>query len=101
MLIYAIGLDTSTILRWLVLQGYEVVCFLADCGQEEDFDAVKEKAIKLGAERMIIENVQQELIDELVWPAIQCMFTCFDLRVSLTHLLTLEIYRQRHLRGPM
>ncbi|KAJ4196537.1 hypothetical protein NW755_001321 [Fusarium falciforme] len=59
-------------LRWLVLQGYEVVCFLGDCGQEEDFDAVKAKALKLGAEKMIIENVQQELIDDLVWPAIQC-----------------------------
>ncbi|KAJ4268300.1 hypothetical protein NW762_002363 [Fusarium torreyae] len=71
-LAYSGGLDTSTILRWLVLQGYEVVCFLADCGQEEDFDAVKSKAEKLGAERMIILDVQQELIDELVWPAIQC-----------------------------
>jgi argininosuccinate synthase len=71
-LAYSGGLDTSTILRWLVLQGYQVVCFLADCGQEEDFDAVKAKAEKLGAERMIILDVQQELIDELVWPAVQC-----------------------------
>ncbi|KAK7425856.1 hypothetical protein QQZ08_007706 [Neonectria magnoliae] len=71
-LAYSGGLDTSTILRWLALQGYEVVCFLADCGQEEDFEAVKSKALKLGAERMIIQDVQQELIDELVWPAIQC-----------------------------
>ncbi|KAL3607195.1 hypothetical protein FPOAC2_02170 [Fusarium poae] len=71
-LAYSGGLDTSTILRWLVLQGYQVVCFLADCGQEEDFDAVKVKAEKLGAERMIILDVQQELIDELVWPAVQC-----------------------------
>ncbi|QPC67560.1 hypothetical protein HYE67_009791 [Fusarium culmorum] len=70
-LAYSGGLDTSTILRWLVLQGYQVVCFLADCGQEEDFDAVKVKAEKLGAERMIILDVQQELIDELVWPAVQ------------------------------
>lgn len=57
------------------MQGYQVVCFLADCGQEEDFDAVKAKAIKLGAEHMIIQDVQQELIDELVWPAIQCAST--------------------------
>ncbi|KAM0269644.1 hypothetical protein ACHAQH_009687 [Verticillium albo-atrum] len=71
-LAYSGGLDTSTILRWLTLQGYVVVCFLADCGQEEDFEAVKSKALKLGAERMIIQDVQQELIDELVWPAIQC-----------------------------
>ncbi|KAG9256968.1 uncharacterized protein F5Z01DRAFT_633741 [Emericellopsis atlantica] len=51
--------------RWLVSQGYEVVCFLGNCGQEEDFDAVKAKALKLGAEKMVIENVQQELIDDL------------------------------------
>lgn len=69
-----IGLDTSTILRYLALQGYEIICFLADCGQEEDFEAVKSKALKLGAERMVIQDVQQELIDELVWPAIQCEF---------------------------
>jgi len=71
-LAYSGGLDTSTILRWLALQGYEIVCFLANCGQEEDFEAVKSKALKLGAERMVIQDVQQELIDELVWPAIQC-----------------------------
>lgn len=53
-----------------------VLCFLADCGQDEDFDAVKAKALRLGAERMIIQDVQQELIDELVWPAIQCASAC-------------------------
>lgn len=71
-LAYSGGLDTSTILSWLILEGYEVVCFLAACGQSEDYDAVKEKALKLGAERMIIQDVEQELVDELVWPAIQC-----------------------------
>jgi len=83
----------------LVLEGYQVVCFLADCGQEEDFDAVKEKAQKLGAERMIIQDVQQELIDDLVWPAVQCMFNPFLYRPN--SLLTLDNYRQRRLRGPM
>lgn len=43
-------------------------------GQNEDYDAVKAKAQKIGAERMIIENLQQELVDELVWPAVQCAF---------------------------
>ncbi|KAF5025041.1 hypothetical protein F66182_2910 [Fusarium sp. NRRL 66182] len=100
-LAYSGGLDTSTILKYCTpmfcfladcgkektstlsslrapcgddnhRRCYEVVCFLGDCGQEEDFDAVKAKALKLGAEKMIIENVQQELIDDLVWPAIQC-----------------------------
>lgn len=32
-LAYSGGLDTSTILKWLLEQGYEVVCFLANVGQ--------------------------------------------------------------------
>ncbi|KAJ3489741.1 hypothetical protein NLG97_g5936 [Lecanicillium saksenae] len=71
-LAYSGGLDTSVILAWLIEQGYTVVAFLADVGQNEDYDAVKAKAAKIGAERMIIENLQQELVDELVWPAVQC-----------------------------
>lgn len=88
MLIDTIGLDTSTILRYLALQGYEVICFLADCGQEEDFEAVKSKALKLGAERMITQDVQQELIDELVWPAIQCASSPSATGTSAASLLT-------------
>lgn len=35
-------------------QGYEVVCFLADVGQEEDWDAVKAKAVQIGAKKMYV-----------------------------------------------
>lgn len=34
-LAYSGGLDTSCILAWLIDQGYEVICFMADVGQEE------------------------------------------------------------------
>ncbi|KAH6687455.1 argininosuccinate synthase [Plectosphaerella plurivora] len=71
-LAYSGGLDTSTILKWLILEGYTVVCFLADVGQKEDWAEVEKKALALGAERMIIDNLQQEFVDELIWPAIQC-----------------------------
>lgn len=47
-------------------------CFLADVGQKEDWAEVEKKALALGAERMIIDNLQQEFVDELIWPAIQC-----------------------------
>ncbi|KAK8039966.1 argininosuccinate synthase [Apiospora rasikravindrae] len=92
-LAYSGGLDTSTILKWLILevnisaqsriewitlltcillQGYTVVAFLADLGQEEDFAAVEKKALALGAERMVIDNLQQEFVDELIFRGIQC-----------------------------
>ncbi|KAK4137190.1 argininosuccinate synthase [Trichocladium antarcticum] len=65
-------LDTSTILKWLILEGYTVVAFLADVGQIEDFAEVEKKALALGAERMVIDNLQQEFVDELIFRAIQC-----------------------------
>jgi len=71
-LAYSGGLDTSTILKWLVLEGYTVVCFLADVGQEEDWAEVERKALALGAERMVIENLQKVFVEELVFRAIQC-----------------------------
>ncbi|GAB7363042.1 hypothetical protein MBLNU230_g3335t1 [Neophaeotheca triangularis] len=71
-LAYSGGLDTSCILRYLLDQGYEVVCFMADVGQEEDFKAAKEKALKIGASQCYIEDLRREFIEELCYPAIAC-----------------------------
>lgn len=71
-LAYSGGLDTSTILVWLIQEGYEVIAFLADCGQKEDFAAVEKKALQLGAKAFVCENLQRELVDEVVKRAIQC-----------------------------
>ncbi|PNY23917.1 Argininosuccinate synthase [Tolypocladium capitatum] len=71
-LAYSGGLDTSTILKWLILEGYTVICFLADVGQEEDFAQVEKKALALGAEKMVIENLEKEFVEQLVFRAIQC-----------------------------
>jgi argininosuccinate synthase len=48
------------------------VCFLANVGQEEDWAAVEKKALAIGAERMVIEDLQREFVEELVFRAIQC-----------------------------
>ncbi|EXJ59280.1 argininosuccinate synthase [Cladophialophora yegresii CBS 114405] len=71
-LAYSGGLDTSCILAWLIEKGYDVICFMANIGQEEDFDAAKEKALKIGAKQCYIENVIDEFVRELCFPAIQC-----------------------------
>jgi argininosuccinate synthase len=66
------GLDTSCILRWLLDEGYEVVCFLANVGQEENWDEVKAKAMKIGASKMIITDMRREFVEQLCFRAIQC-----------------------------
>ncbi|KAH8809222.1 argininosuccinate synthase [Xylogone sp. PMI_703] len=71
-LAYSGGLDTSCILRWLLDEGYEVVCFLADVGQEENWDEVRAKATKIGATKMIILDLRREFIEQMCFRAIQC-----------------------------
>lgn len=70
-LAYSGGLDTSVILAWLLEQDYEVIAFLANVGQEEDFDAAREKALKIGASKFVVEDVRREFVEELCFPAIQ------------------------------
>lgn len=70
-LAYSGGLDTSCILVWLKEQGYEVVAVLANIGQDEDFEAARQKASQLGAAKVVIPDVRKEFVKEFIWPAIQ------------------------------
>lgn len=70
-LAYSGGLDTSCILVWLIEQGYDVVAYMADVGQIEDFEEARAKATKLGAKDVIIEDVRKDFIENFIWPAIQ------------------------------
>jgi argininosuccinate synthase len=56
----------------LIEKGYDVVCFMADVGQEEDFEAAKTKALKIGAVACYVEDLKREFVEELCFPAIQC-----------------------------
>lgn len=38
----------------------------------EDFEAAKQKALKIGAERVYVEDLRREFVEELCFPAIQC-----------------------------
>lgn len=71
-LAYSGGLDTSVILVWLVEKGFEVICFCANVGQgEEDFEAVKAKALGCGATKVHIEDLRSEFVTDFIYPAVQ------------------------------
>lgn len=70
-LAYSGGLDTSVILKWLVDKGYEVVAYIADLGQKEDFNAAKDKALKIGASKVYIVNLKKEFVTKFIFPAIK------------------------------
>ena len=71
-LAYSGGLDTSVILKWLIEEsGYAVVAFCADLGQDEDFDAVREKARAVGACSVWIEDLRDVFAAEFVFPMLR------------------------------
>ena len=68
-LAYSGGLDTSVILKWFLEEGYEVIAYIADVGQDEDFEAAKEKALKIGASKVYIEDLKEEFVTDYIFPA--------------------------------
>jgi len=69
------GLDTLVILHWLVQKGYEVIAFTADLGQEEDFEALRKKVLKIGASKVYLEDMKEEFIKDFIFPAIKANAT--------------------------
>jgi len=69
-LAYSGGLDTSCILKYLQLQGYEVVAFVADVGQKDDFELLRRRALETGAQKVVISDLKQEFVTDFIFPAI-------------------------------
>jgi len=70
-LAYSGGLDTSVILKWLVNKGYEVICFVGNVGQKEDFKAVENKALSTGASKVYTEDLREAFVTDYIFPALR------------------------------
>ena len=71
-LAYSGGLDTSVIIPWLK-ENYncEVIAMCADIGQGDEVAPIREKALKSGASKVYIENLQQEFVEDFIWPVLK------------------------------
>ena len=69
-LAYSGGLDTACILKILTQRGYDVIAYIADVGQQEDFDAVAERALQTGASQAFVEDLKEEFVTDFIFPAI-------------------------------
>ncbi|RLB67267.1 MAG: argininosuccinate synthase, partial [Deltaproteobacteria bacterium] len=68
-LAYSGGLDTSVILTWLKEEyNCEVIAFAADVGQGKELDGIEEKALKTGASKMYVDDLQEEFVRDFVFP---------------------------------
>jgi len=70
-LAYSGGLDTSVILKWLLDKGYDVVCYMADVGQDEDFDKARSKALSIGASKVYVEDLKEEFVKKYIFQALK------------------------------
>ena len=68
-LAYSGGLDTTTIIPWLLENyDYEIICCCIDLGQGEELDGLEKRALDCGAKKLHILNVQDEYVNEYIFP---------------------------------
>ncbi len=68
LLLYSGGLDTSVMLKW-IQDNYKckVVTLTADLGQQhDDLQAIKQKALRFGAEQAIVLDLKNEFANEYI-----------------------------------
>ena len=72
-LAYSGGLDTSIIIPWLKenYAGCEVIAVAADVGQGKELSGLEEKAIKTGASKLYIEDLNEEFVNDYVFPTLK------------------------------
>ncbi len=72
-LAYSGGLDTSVMIPWLKenYSGCEIVAMVGDVGQKDEAEKLKAKALKSGASKIYIEDLQKEFVEEYILPALQ------------------------------
>src|SRR5207248_42157 len=71
-LAYSGGLDTSVLLSW-IKEAYdaEMIAFCADIGQAEELKGLREKALRTGASRLYLDDLQEEFARDFIFPIIQ------------------------------
>ncbi len=72
-LAYSGGLDTSIIIPWLKenYNNCEVIAVAADVGQGTELDGLEEKAIKTGASKLYIEDLNKTFVEDYIWPTLK------------------------------
>ncbi|MDF7806692.1 argininosuccinate synthase [Pontiellaceae bacterium B12219] len=71
-LAYSGGLDTTVLLTWLQEKyNAEVICYCSNVGQEDELDGLEAKALKHGAVKCYVDDVQEEFAADYIYPIMQ------------------------------
>ncbi len=72
-LAYSGGLDTSIIIPWLKenYNNCEVVAVSGNVGQADELDGLEAKAIKTGASKLYVEDLNKEFVEDYIFPTLK------------------------------
>jgi len=71
-LAYSGGLDTSVAIKWLKEKyNLDVIALTIDVGNERDFSAVRQKALKVGAVKALVIDGKELFVKYFIFPALQ------------------------------
>jgi len=71
-LAYSGGLDTSVAIKWLEQKyGLNVITLTVDVGNVPDLEAIRQKALKVGAIKALVIDAKETFVKSYVFPAIQ------------------------------
>ncbi|ETI66887.1 argininosuccinate synthase [Neobacillus vireti] len=76
-LAYSGGLDTSVSVKWIQEKyGYDVIALGLDVGEGKDLEAIKNKALNVGASKAYIVDAKELLAKEYILPALKanCLY---------------------------
>ncbi|MBI2857397.1 MAG: argininosuccinate synthase [Chloroflexi bacterium] len=71
-LAYSGGLDTSVAIKWIAEKyGMDVIALTVDLGNARDLEAVRQKALRLGAINARVVDARESFVREFIFPALQ------------------------------
>ncbi len=71
-LAYSGGLDTSVAIKWLSEKyNWDVIALTIDVGNERDFSAIKQKALRVGAVKALVMDAKELFVNHFIFPALQ------------------------------
>ena len=71
-LAYSGGLDTSVAIKWIPEKyNMDVVTVTIDLGAVKNLDAIREKALKIGAKKAIVIDAKETFVRYFIYPALQ------------------------------
>ncbi|TFH36350.1 MAG: argininosuccinate synthase, partial [Dehalococcoidia bacterium] len=68
-LAYSGGLDTSVAIKWIKEKyGYDIVTFTVDIGNVANMDAIRQKALDVGAVDAVVADAREQFVSDFVFP---------------------------------